>query len=263
MIPSGWLAPWRASARIPKRPASASRSGGRGSPDSPGRRRPISSARSSAGSSMSAEAPSAGSNEPPLQCRSAPPPATEHVPLRIVHDRPPDSGHPHLLRRSRASGSRGPVGGRFKRRAPAASGPAADPALRIKCPHPTADVQGEMEKRKRQRAKRRLTCELVVGEDRYPAIVRDISPTGLFVQTRAKPEAGSVVEVIFAARDGQPEIQVEAGVARHRIVPPRLQGSVQGGVGLELLSPPPRARTRGDDPQAHAREPRSATVRTL
>ncbi len=130
-----------------------------------------------------------------------------------------------------------------------------------------------MEKRKRQRAKRRLTCELVVGEDRYPAIVRDISPTGRFVQTRAKPEAGSVVDVIFAAQGGQPEIRVEAGVARHRIVPPRLQGSVQGGVGIELLSPPPEfqelvARGVGDASGGEAESPpgdaaKSQSIRTF
>ena len=31
----------------------------------------------------------------------------------------------------------------------------------------------------------------------------------------------------------------EAGVARHRSVPPRLQASVQSGIGLELLDPSP------------------------
>ena len=96
-----------------------------------------------------------------------------------------------------------------------------------------------MEKRKRQRAKRRLTCELAVEASRYPAIVRDISPSGMFLQTRVKPEPGSVVVVVFPEQDGRPEIQVEAGVARHRVVPPRLQASVPGGVGLEVLDPPP------------------------
>ncbi len=96
-----------------------------------------------------------------------------------------------------------------------------------------------MEKRKRQRAKRRLTCELVVGENRYPAIVRDISVAGLFIQTRAKAVAGSDVKVVFAAQGEQPEIHVDARVARQRIVPPRLQGLVHGGVGLEFVSPPP------------------------
>jgi hypothetical protein len=61
----------------------------------------------------------------------------------------------------------------------------------------------------------------------------------MFVQTRARPEPNSVVELIFPADGSRPEIRVEAGVARERVVPPRLQASVPEGVGLELLDPPP------------------------
>ena len=96
-----------------------------------------------------------------------------------------------------------------------------------------------MEKRKQQRTKHRLTCELVIGSHRYPAIVRNISPAGLFVQTRAKLDPSTVLELFFPAHDGQPEIRVKAGVARARIVPPRLQPAVPWGVGLELMDPPP------------------------
>ena len=95
-----------------------------------------------------------------------------------------------------------------------------------------------MEKRSQKRARRRLTCEIVVGPNRYPAIVRDISAAGLFVQTRAKPEANSVVEVIFPASGDQPELRLEAGVARQRRVPSGLLASVPEGVGLEVLGSP-------------------------
>lgn len=112
-----------------------------------------------------------------------------------------------------------------------------------------------MEKRKRQRSVRRLTCELQVGDERFQAIVRDISPKGLFLQTRARPPEDSVVEVVFPAEAGRPEIRVEAGVARHRAVPPRLQAAVQSGLGLELLSPSPEfealaAQGVGDEAEA-------------
>lgn len=95
-----------------------------------------------------------------------------------------------------------------------------------------------MEKRRRQRARRRLTCELEIGRERFTAIVRDLSPRGLFVQTRARPAEDSVLFVVFPAEDGREEIRVEAGVARQRMIPPRLQASVAGGLGLELLDPP-------------------------
>ncbi len=119
-----------------------------------------------------------------------------------------------------------------------------------------------MEKRKQQRTKRRITCELVIGSHRYPAIVRDISPAGLFVQTRAKPEPSTVVELFFPAYDGQPEVRVKAGVARARIVPPRLQSAVPGGVGLELMDLPPAFQellARRVDAAAGGREPDQKT----
>ena len=96
-----------------------------------------------------------------------------------------------------------------------------------------------MDKRDRHRTCRRLTCELLVEGQRTPAMVRDISKKGLFVQTRTKPRVNSVVEVIFPSTGLKPEVRVEAGVARERVVPPRLQASVPGGVGLELLGPRP------------------------
>ena len=95
-----------------------------------------------------------------------------------------------------------------------------------------------MEKRRTSRTKHRLTCELVVGRQAYPAVVRDLAPTGLFVQTRHRPEPNSVIEVRFPATAGLPGFSIEAGVARHRNVHPRLQAEVQSGVGLEILGRP-------------------------
>ncbi len=102
----------------------------------------------------------------------------------------------------------------------------------------TSPINREVEKRKQKRTRHRLTCDLLVGTTRHHAIVRDITPAGLFLQTRARPKPNSVVQVIFPARDGRPEITAEAGVARRRAVPPALQSALPGGVGLELLDPP-------------------------
>jgi len=95
-----------------------------------------------------------------------------------------------------------------------------------------------MEKRRTNRIKHRLTCELIVDRQAHPAVVRDIGPTGLFVQTRQRPVPNSVVEVRFPATAGLPGFSIEAGVARHRNVHPRLQAEVQSGVGLEILGRP-------------------------
>ncbi len=94
-----------------------------------------------------------------------------------------------------------------------------------------------MEKRKQRRTRKRLTCELVIGESRQTGLVRDLSPEGLFVQTRAKIDPNARVRLVFAAKGDLPAFDVEARVARKRITPPRLQSSVPSGVGLEVIDP--------------------------
>jgi|JI10StandDraft_1071094.scaffolds.fasta_scaffold600720_2 hypothetical protein len=96
-----------------------------------------------------------------------------------------------------------------------------------------------MEKRRTNRVKHRLTCEIIVDRQSHPAVVRDLGPTGLFVQTRQRPVPNSVVEVRFPAVAGLPAFSIEAGVARHRNVHPRLQTEIQSGIGLEILGRPP------------------------
>jgi PilZ domain len=96
-----------------------------------------------------------------------------------------------------------------------------------------------MDKRRSNRTRHRLTCEIVVGRQAFPAVVRDIGPTGLFIQTRQRPAPNSVIELRFPPTAGLAGFQVEAGVARHRNVHPRLQLEVQSGVGLEILGRPP------------------------
>lgn len=95
-----------------------------------------------------------------------------------------------------------------------------------------------MEKRRQQRSRRRITCELVIDGKHHPAIVRDVSRRGLFVQTRARPELNSAIGLVFPAEGDRPEIRVEAGVARERAVPAGLESEVPGGIGLEVLDAP-------------------------
>ena len=95
-----------------------------------------------------------------------------------------------------------------------------------------------MEKRKQRRTRKRLTCELVIGESRQTVLVRDLSPEGLFVQARIKVAPKTRVRLVFAAQADLPEMELEARVARKRHTPPRLQSSVPSGVGLEVIDPP-------------------------
>jgi hypothetical protein len=84
-----------------------------------------------------------------------------------------------------------------------------------------------------------MTCELILGTARFPGIVRDVSPAGLFVQTRGRPAPNTVLQVNFPDHDQRPAITIRARVARHREVPRLLQSSVSAGVGLEILEAPP------------------------
>ena len=96
-----------------------------------------------------------------------------------------------------------------------------------------------MEKRRTSRIKHRLTCELIVDRQSYPAVVRDLAPTGSLRPDPPASVPNSVIEVRFPATAGLPAFSIEAGVARHRNVHPRLQAEVQSGVGLEILGRPP------------------------
>jgi len=81
----------------------------------------------------------------------------------------------------------------------------------------------------------RLTCQVALDRVHSAGIVRDVSAQGLFIQTLADPDPNSIVELIFAESNGQPELRFQAGVARKRIAPRRLTASVPSGIGLEIL----------------------------
>lgn len=118
-----------------------------------------------------------------------------------------------------------------------------------------------MEKRKQRRTRKRLTCEIAVGSERHGAVIRDVSPTGLFVQTRIRLEPDTRIDVVIPQSGGQPGMTLEARVARQRVVPPRLQSSVPGGVGLEVLDPPRQFQelvASHIDPGAEKEPPRAA-----
>jgi hypothetical protein len=94
-----------------------------------------------------------------------------------------------------------------------------------------------LERRRAQRIKKRVTCEIRVGRDSHRGIVLDVSSTGLFVQTAVRIAHGTVVDVIVHPADG-PEFLVRAVVARQKQTDPRLVSVVAAGVGLQILEAP-------------------------
>ena len=92
-----------------------------------------------------------------------------------------------------------------------------------------------MERRRAERIKQRLTCELIIGDRRHPGIVLDVSETGLFIQTSASPPPGERARLTLRCPDGT-EVEVEASVARRYVIPRRLVSVARGGIGLRIES---------------------------
>jgi hypothetical protein len=95
-----------------------------------------------------------------------------------------------------------------------------------------------MDKRAAPRQKRRMTCELRYDGSKASGIVLDLSSSGLFVQTSARPPANSIVVVHLEARGNLPVLDLRTRVARLKRVPPRLAGLTPPGLGLQILDAP-------------------------
>jgi len=95
-----------------------------------------------------------------------------------------------------------------------------------------------VERRVAKRTRRRLTCELRFEGKRAGGIVLDVSETGVFVQTAATPEPGTVVELHVNSHGGLPAMQIRARVARQKRVDKRLVSIESNGLGLQILDAP-------------------------
>ncbi len=89
-----------------------------------------------------------------------------------------------------------------------------------------------------KRARRRLACRLVVGRQRFSGVILDLSASGIFVQTNAKPRPGEPVSLELSLPDQRAPLRLEAQVARLKVVPPRLVAVAQGGLGLRITNAP-------------------------
>jgi len=93
-----------------------------------------------------------------------------------------------------------------------------------------------IDKRRHRRHLRRMPCELFVGERKFSALVLDLSETGLFIQTHARPQIGARLRIVVAHTDAPLELVVE--VVRAKKVPPSLLALAKGGIGVRILSVP-------------------------
>ena len=86
------------------------------------------------------------------------------------------------------------------------------------------------------RKKRRIPCALWVGEREHSALILDLSPSGLFVQTHAKTARGERLRISFSHEDVMLDLKVE--VVRTKTVPQSLLAAAKGGVGVRIVSAP-------------------------
>ncbi len=101
---------------------------------------------------------------------------------------------------------------------------------------------GRRERRTEERKKKRVTCEILDGDRVQRAVVRDVSTSGLFVQTGLPIDVGTEVEVHItnpSSSATSPIIFVRAIIARKLMVDRRLSSLVSGGLGLRITAAPP------------------------
>src|SRR5262245_18999550 len=106
---------------------------------------------------------------------------------------------------------------------------------------PTDDTDGgaaHAMPRVAKRAKRRLACRIGVGRQRFSGVIIDLSASGLFVQTSAKPRPGEAVTLELSVPGQRVPLRLEAQVVRLKLVPPRLVAVAQGGLGLRITHAP-------------------------
>ncbi len=95
-----------------------------------------------------------------------------------------------------------------------------------------------MDRRRAKRITKRLACSLQIESRHHSGVVIDVSATGLFVQTNAKPEPGTPVSLEMSIPGSPRPLFFQAVVARQKIVPPQLLTVAQGGLGLLIQNAP-------------------------
>ena len=90
------------------------------------------------------------------------------------------------------------------------------------------------EKRRDPRYAVRLACEVICGS-RFPGVIKDISRSGLFVYTLARPTPGNLVTVAIPPQGSHREIRVTGVVVRveRTTALAHLGPETHGGIGIE------------------------------
>jgi Tfp pilus assembly protein PilZ len=88
------------------------------------------------------------------------------------------------------------------------------------------------------RVRKRMPCEVSIGDARHQGFVLNVSRGGLYVQTSAGVEVGSLVKVELTAPASTRSIPLQARVVWRRVQRGRAFGVNEGGMGLSIQSAP-------------------------
>jgi hypothetical protein len=83
-----------------------------------------------------------------------------------------------------------------------------------------------------------MPCALLVEGSRHGGRVRDLSATGLFVETEAEPDVGTSITLVVTPPDGGRAVRVVARVARRERGTDRGLGDAMAGVGIDIEDAP-------------------------
>ena len=106
--------------------------------------------------------------------------------------------------------------------------------------------RSSVDKRRHARHARRIACELWIDGARSTGIVKDVSRSGVFVQTRARAMPGTALTLVIAAGEGRTEIRVRGKVSRAERIQAHLATQSAAGLGVEVLDPGGFGRLLGD-----------------
>jgi len=93
------------------------------------------------------------------------------------------------------------------------------------------------ERRTEPRKQKNLFCQLECGGKCYPAVILDVSPSGMFVRTAAALAPGTDVEVTIRVAGGQ-TWKIGAQVAREPQANAKLESIQARGLGLRITRAP-------------------------
>ena len=89
-----------------------------------------------------------------------------------------------------------------------------------------------------ERKRRQMPCTLTLDGRHHGGLILDLSPGGLFIQSRTKLKRGDQLEIQMTIPGVEGRVRMQVEVVRKVIVPTRLLKVAHGGVGVRIINAP-------------------------